>query len=59
LNASGTAGREVSFWDCPRNSGMVGKYDQTLGKIRKWVWEIGWDGSVLCAQNVGVLPIDS
>ena len=26
LNVSRTAGCEVSFLDCPRNSGMVGKY---------------------------------
>jgi len=28
-------------------------------KIEKRVWEIGWGGSVHCAQNAGVLPIDS
>jgi len=33
--------------------------EQTLGKIEKRVWEIGWGGSVHCARNAGALPIDS
>jgi len=33
--------------------------NQTLGKIEKRVWEIGWGGSVHCARNAGALPIDS
>jgi len=28
-------------------------------EIEKRVWEIGWGGSVHCAQNAGALPIDS
>ena len=28
-------------------------------KIEKRVWEIGWGGSVHCAQNAGALPINS
>ena len=34
-------------------------WNQTLGKIGKRVWEIGWGGSVHCAQNAGALPIGS
>ena len=26
MNVSGTAGHEISFWDCPGNCRMVGKY---------------------------------
>jgi len=34
-------------------------WKQTLGKIEKRVWKIGWGGSVHCSQNAGTLPIDS
>jgi len=34
-------------------------WNQTLGKIEKRVWEIGWGGSVHCAQNASTLLIDS
>ena len=33
--------------------------EQTLGRIGRRVWEIGWGGSVLCAWNAGTLLIAS
>ena len=39
------------------NSYVVSEPDPR--KIRNRVWEIGWGGSLLCAQNAGALPIGS
>lgn len=36
------------------NTGL--RINQTLG-IGKWVWIIGWGGSVSCTQNAGALQI--
>jgi len=41
------------------NSTLASLSEQTLGKIGKRVWEIGWGRNVPCARNAGALPIGS